>query len=50
LILSLKLEAYVVRIEELVKGQPYDIGLEFREIDDLTLAKINALVIHESAE
>ena len=42
--------ANVVRVEELVKDKFYDIGIEFVDIDDLTLAKINALIIQESAE
>ena len=44
------LNANVVRVEELVKDELYELGLEFIDIDDLTLAKINALVIHDSGE
>ena len=44
------LNAHVVRVEEVVEDQIYEIGLEFREIDDLALAKINAIVIHDSGE
>lgn len=46
----LALKAKVVRIEELVEGEIFDLGLEFLEIDDVTLAKINAFVMHESEE
>jgi hypothetical protein len=44
------LTARVVRVEELVSGEFYDIGLEFTNVDDLTLAKINALVMQDSTE
>ena len=40
----------VVRVEELEGGQYYDVGLEFVNIDDLTLAKINALVIQDTSQ
>ena len=41
-------QAKVVRIEEIAAGKLYDIGIEFVDIDDLTLAKINAIVIQDS--
>jgi len=42
------LTAKVVRVEEIVENEFFDIGIEFTDIDDLTLAKISALVISES--
>jgi hypothetical protein len=44
------LTARVVRVEELAKDKFYDIGLEFTNVDDITLAKINAVVIQDSTE
>ncbi len=44
------LTARVVRVEELVKDKFFDIGLEFTNVDDLTLARINAVVIQDSTE
>jgi c-di-GMP-binding flagellar brake protein YcgR len=42
-------QANVVRVEEITAGKLYDIGLEFVDIDDLTLAKINAVVLQDSS-
>jgi len=44
------LTARVVRVKELVKDKFYDLGLEFTSVDDLTLARINAVVIQDSTE
>jgi Tfp pilus assembly protein PilZ len=46
----IKVRGRVVRVEELVGGEYFDIGLEFVNLDDLTLAKINALVIQDTSQ
>ncbi len=46
----LTLRANVVWVEELVENQFYDMGLEFIDIDDKTVEKINTLVEQASPE
>jgi c-di-GMP-binding flagellar brake protein YcgR len=43
----LRLNARVVRVEEVAREQFYDLGLEFLEIDKAALARINSLANQE---
>ena len=43
------LNAKVIRAEELVHDKFFDLGLEFTDIDDTTLAKISALVLQDTS-
>jgi c-di-GMP-binding flagellar brake protein YcgR len=46
----LTLRANVVWVEELVENKFYDMGLEFIDIDDKQIEKINSLVVEASQE
>ncbi len=39
--------ARVIRVEEIIEDQFYDIGLEFTVVDDATLNKVNQFVLKE---
>ena len=44
------LTARVLRVDEIVKDKFFEIALEFTNVDDVTLAKINAVIVQDSSE
>ena len=47
---EVKASARIVRVEEIVEKEAYELGLEFSGIDETAMSKINKIVIKELSE